>query len=206
MRFSLPLAAAALAALAAVLLAALLAGGGKHAAPRSSAPSAFGGATLPSGLHAPDFTLTDQDGQKLSISSERGRILMLTFLSTSCGRRCIVLAQQIRGALDELGRAVPVLAVSTDPAADTPSRIARFLARVSLAGRVRYLTGAPAELSRIWGEYGIAAKDLRRVRLDDSTAMVILIDRYGLERVSFPLEQLTPEALAGETRALLAQG
>ena len=33
---------------------------------------------------------------------------------------CIVIAQQVRGALDELAKPVPVLIVSATPAADTP--------------------------------------------------------------------------------------
>ncbi len=57
-----------------------------------------------------------------------------------CSRSCTpraappasLIAQQIRGALDELPHPVPVLIVSADPAADTPASVARFLAQVSL--------------------------------------------------------------------------
>ena len=55
---------------------------------------------------------------------------MLAFLYSDCGAACMLIAQQIRGALDELrAPACRVLIVSADPAADTPAACARFLAR-----------------------------------------------------------------------------
>ena len=64
---------------------------------------------------------------------------MLAFLYSTCGATCVLIAQQIRGALDELPRPVPVLIVSADPRADTPARVKRFLAQ-RLADRARPAT------------------------------------------------------------------
>ena len=87
-----------------------------------------------------------------------------------------MIAQQIRGALDELRRPVPVLLISADPAADTPARVRRFLPRVSLSGRVRYLTrlaGAAASgLARLPGRPGE-----RRARAPSRARAVGLPDR-----------------------------
>ncbi len=73
----------------------------------------------------------------MSLSSYRGQVVVLAFLYSTCGATCTLIAQQIRGALDELPQPVPVLIVSADPAADTPASVARFLARVSLTGRIQ---------------------------------------------------------------------
>ena len=55
-----------------------------------------------------------------------------------------MIAQQIRGALDEAGGgAVKVVIVSAEPHADTPASVKAFLERNDLAGRVLYLTGSP---------------------------------------------------------------
>jgi protein SCO1/2 len=163
------------------------------------------GPLLPAGLHAREFALTDQQGRRVSLSQYRGRVVILTFLSASCGGPCVVLAEQIRAALEELPQPIPTLAVSTDPAADSRGRTDRFLKEVSLTGRMSYLTGTPAELEPIWRAYGIAAKNAPEVEINDADAVVLLIDRHGLERVSFPLEQLTPEVLTRDIRKLLSQ-
>ncbi len=165
--------------------------------------SGFDGAALPDGVRAPEFALTDQRGRRVTLREQRGRVTVLAFTYSTCGATCVVIAQQIRGALDELDAAVPVLLVSADPAADTPARVARFLAGTSLGGRVRYLTGSPAQLRPLWHAFHITPARADRAAFA-RTASVFLIDGTGHERVIFQLEQLTPEGLAHDIRKLLA--
>jgi protein SCO1/2 len=162
--------------------------------------SGFDGAALPR-LPPRAFTLADQSGRRVSLSEYRGQVAVLTFLYSTCGPTCVVIAQQIRGALDELPRPVPVFIISADPAADTPARVKRFLAQVSLAGRVHYLTGPMGALRAIWRAYGIVPASSGRESFDRS-ASVLLLDRSGRARVLFQSEQLTPEALAHDIREL----
>lgn len=162
----------------------------------------FAGAAIPPGAPARDFTLTDQSGARVSLGSYRGRVTILAFPYATCGGACVVIAQQIRGALDELGRPVPVLLVSADPQADTPSRVRAFLARTSLSGRVHYLTGSPAQLRQVWRSFRVVPASAGRTAFEQS-ASVFLLDREGRERVIFQLEQLTPEALSHDLRKLL---
>ncbi len=95
----------------------------------------------------------------------------------------------------------PVLIVSADPAADTPARVKRFLAQISLTGRVRWLTGSPAQLRAVWRAYGITPPSAGRGVFANS-ASVFLLDTAGRERVLFQSEQLTPEGLAHDIRKL----
>ncbi|HEY7933076.1 MAG TPA: SCO family protein [Solirubrobacteraceae bacterium] len=164
----------------------------------------FEGAALPANITAPAFTLTDLRGDRLSLSGYRGQVVVLAFLYSSCGGACVVVAQQIRGALDELAKPPPVLFVSVDPVSDTPARIARFLAAVSLTGRVRYLTGPLARLRAAWRAYRVVPPSSSRANFDRSVS-VLLIDRRGRERVLFQSEQLTPESLAHDIRRLQAE-
>jgi protein SCO1 len=203
--------ARALALLAALLLAAVLAGcgsdGSSSSSPGSSpseatSASGFDGAALPSGAPVHDFALTDQYGRQVSLADLRGGVTVLAFLYSTCGGTCTVIAQQIRGALDELAHPPPVLFVSVDPAADTPANVKRFLARVSLSGRVRYLSDPPGRLRAVWRSYGIVPASAGR-RAFERSASVLLLDRSGRERVIFQLEQLTPEALSHDIRKLL---
>jgi len=174
------------------------------AAVQSASSSGFDGAALPAGVPARGFTLTDQSGQAVSLAAYRGQVVLLAFLDSTCGATCMLIADQIRGALDELPRPVPVLIVSVDPAGDTPAHVGRFLEQASLSGRVRYLTGPPAELRALWHVYRAAPAGSSSAVLDSSAAAV-LVDRRGFERVLFPLEQLTPESLVHDIRRLQSE-
>jgi protein SCO1/2 len=203
---TLALALAAAAALA-VVLAAVLTDGDKGStqtsavSPAASSGSGFDGAALGHGIAARPFTLSDQHGRPVSLSDYRGQVVLVAFLYSTCGATCILIAQQIRGALDELAHPVPVLIVSADPAADTPAHIRSFLAEVSLTGRAEYLTGPLSQLRPVWAAYGIKPASVGASRFDEY-ASVLLLDRSGEERVLFQTEQLSPESLAHDIRKL----
>jgi protein SCO1/2 len=164
----------------------------------ANGPSGFDGAAFPADIAAPGFALTDQYGRRVSLSDYRGRVVVLSFLYSTCGDTCIVIAQQIRGALNELddehARPPAVLIVSADPAADTPPHVARFLSEVSLTGRVQYLTGPVSRLRPVWRAYGVEPPSAGSREFDEY-APVLLIDRSGRKRVLFESEELTPEGL-----------
>jgi protein SCO1/2 len=176
-------------------------GGGASTAVDARASSGFDGALLAGAVSAPDFTLTDQRGQRVSLGQYRGRVTILTFLSTTCSPACPLIAQQIRGALDELSHSVPTLIVSANPAADTPARVHRFLGEAALTGRVEYLTGTRAEMQPVWRAYGIVPSLLGNAA-SPHAASVLLIDRSGQKRDLFEVEELTPEGLAYDLRKL----
>jgi protein SCO1 len=179
--------------------------GSTASAPTSiAAASGFDGAAIPPGAPVPDFTLRDEDRARVSLSGYRGQVAIVAFPYTTCGAACTVIAEQIRGALDELARPTPVLLVSADPAADTPKRERAFLARTSLSGRARYLNGTLAQLRAVWRSFHVIPASAGAHAFDRS-ASVFLLDRGGRERVIFQLEQLTPEALSHDVRRLLAE-
>jgi protein SCO1/2 len=122
----------------------------------------------------------------------------MTFVYSTCEDTCPGQVQSIRGALDELGRDVPVLAVSVDPRNDTRARARRFLLEQHVTGRVRFVLGSERELEPVWRGYGIAPQ---RGELDHS-AYVVLVDGDGRQRVGFPHSQLTPDGLASDLKRL----
>jgi protein SCO1/2 len=161
----------------------------------------FDGALRPPGARAIDFRLHDEHGRVATMRSYRGRDLVVTFMYATCKDTCPLTAQQIRGALDQLGgraASVPVLAISVDPAGDTPANVHRFLARQHMAGRMRYLTGTSAELAPIWRAYGIQPQSSQ----SEHTASTVIDDGAGRQRVGYLTSQLTPEGLAHDLRAL----
>jgi protein SCO1/2 len=169
----------------------------------SSSQTGFDGAALPTGIAAPGFALTDQHGRRVALADYRGQVVILSFLSATGTGASPLIAQQIRGAEDNLGRQIPALAVSADPAADTPTRVHDFLAQAALSGRMEYLTGTPTQLRALWRAYRVTPMSAGRAAFDRAAA-VLLIDPHGRERVLFGIEQLTPEGLAHDLRQLQA--
>ncbi|MBA3299488.1 MAG: SCO family protein [Thermoleophilaceae bacterium] len=162
----------------------------------------FEGSSLPKGLRAPELgAVRTQDGERLTMRSLRGRPVIVTFLYTTCDDTCPTQAQQVKGALNDLGRRVPAIAIAVDPQRDTPTRARAFLARQRMTGRMDFVLGSRRELTRLWNAYSV-----RPQREDlEHTARLVLVDPKGTQRVSFPLDQLTPERLAHDLR-LLADG
>jgi protein SCO1/2 len=195
--------ATVLACLVAVVAALLLAAGndGGSSSTASSVVNGFAGSLRPPGIPPQDFHLVDQDGQPASLSEYRGQVVVLTFLYSTCQDTCPVTAQQIRGAMDQLGHDVPALAVSVDPANDTPFHAKRFLLQQHLTDRMRFLLGSRPQLQPIWKAYGIQPQG----QGFEHSAYVLLIDKQGRQRIGFPVDQLTPEGLVHDLRALEAE-
>jgi protein SCO1 len=167
-------------------------------APVSS--SGWEGALRPEGMRMPAFSLTDQDGEAVTADAIRGRNAVITFLYSTCEDTCPATTQSIRGALDRLGRDVPVLAFSVDPANDTPRRARAFLLDQSMTGRMEFLLGTSEQLAPVWKAFGIAPQ---RDGLEH-TAHTVLIDAQGRQRIGFPSSQLTPRRLAADLARLSA--
>jgi protein SCO1 len=163
-------------------------------------PTGFNGALKPPGARAGDFRLHDQDGRLVTLRDYRGRDVIVTFMYSTCQDTCPLTAQQIRGGLDQLGRAgsVPVLAISVDPVGDTPEHVRRFLVREQLVGRMRYLTGTRAELEPVWRAFGVQPQGQGY----EHTAATVIVDGAGRQRVGYLSDQLTPEGLADDLRRL----
>jgi protein SCO1 len=162
----------------------------------------WAGFIRPPGAKAPDFALRDQDGKPVTMAAYRGRPVAVTFVYSTCEDTCPALVDQVRGALDDAGVDVPLLAVSVDPANDTEARARRFLNERRMTGRARFLLGTREELAPVWRGYGV------QPQTDDleHSATVVLVDAQGRQRVGFPHDQLTPEALAHDLERLTAEG
>jgi protein SCO1/2 len=137
---------------------------------------------------------------------ERGRPALVTFLYASCPDICPMTAAEIAGALDRLGdRAdqIDVVAVSVDPAGDTPAAVRRFLRRHGLEGRMRYVIGSEARLRPIWGAWYVAAQTAGAARSTHS-ARVVLVDREGRQAGAYSAGlPISIDDLAADMRALI---
>ena len=167
------------------------------------APPTLAGTEL-GAIDAPDFTLTDGvNGHAVTLSTQRGQVVALTFLYTTCPDVCPLTATRFRAAQTELqgdASRVTFIAVSVDPDRDTPKAVQDFSAAHGLASNWYYLVGGRAQLAPVWAAYGIG------VQAGSSTVThndaVYLIDARGRERVLLHSEDLARD-LTNDLRALL---
>jgi protein SCO1 len=162
---------------------------------------AFKGALLPPDVRAPDFALRDENGRRVTMKEYRGKVVVVTFLYSHCKTECPVQAQQIKGALDDLGRDVPALSVSVDPPGDKPKSVKKFNSKMGVSGRLRWVLGGEGQLSRLWKGFAIVPQSPQQEHM----ARIVLVDRKGMQRIGFPASQTTPERLAHDIRALEAE-
>lgn len=142
----------------AVLLALSLAYRGESPAIAPSAGPYRG--SEPPGTHPlPDFVLRDYEGETVRSDDLRQGVFALTFLDAQCDESCPIIAAQIGQTFSAMPRAlrskVDAVAVSTDPAEDTPEAVRNFLRRTRAEGSLRYLTSPAAALERLWSEFKI---------------------------------------------------
>jgi len=166
----------------------------------ASGSSQYRGSLLPPNIPIADFSLSDETGKPTSLSSLKGSPSMVTFLYTDCKDVCPITAQQIRGAMDQVGQDVPVVAITSDPVNDTPAKVKRWLALQRLQGRMHWGLGTGPEVSKVWQQWGVAGQTAKA----DHSAYVFVLDRDGRRCVSWPTSQLTPEGLSHDLKLLLA--
>ncbi len=184
------------AALVAVLVAALT----LRKADNSSA-SAFDGAIMPTGVRAPDFRLRDQDGRPIDMSQFRGEPVIVTFLYSHCKDTCPVEARLISSAVQELGKAVPVIAFSVDPLHDTGASVHAFMREQKVTASIRWVLGRPRQLAPIWKGYAVTPQTDN----EEHMARIVLVDKRGYQKIGYPLEQTTPDRIAHDMRLLEKQ-
>jgi protein SCO1/2 len=206
-RTRLVLAVVGLVALCGTVLAAIAASSQDSAEPAAvveGPESPFKGAVRPKALRG-DFTLRNQDGELVRTADLRGKVVVITPTYTTCEESCPVAVQQVRGAIDDLSsedrERVRAFALSVDPDNDTPDKAQEFLLSRRVRGYLDYLLGSRRELQPVWREYGFAPQ----TETQEHNSHVVLLDGNARQRIGFPVEFLTPEALTHDLRLLVRQ-
>lgn len=114
----------------------------------------YRGSEPPARFTLPELDLPSYAGGRVSAAELRGHVVLLTLLDSQCTEACPILASVIARTVDRLSReeraAVRAVALSGDPAEDTPASVRRFLAAQRAEGRLDYLVGEERELRPLW--------------------------------------------------------
>ena len=166
--------------------------------------SPFEGAVRPDAPPV-DFSLRNEDGKLVRMADLRGDVVVISPTYATCDETCPVIAQQIRGALDDISGAerdrIKAFALSVDPDNDDPTAAKAFLLKRRLRGYLEYLLGTRQELQPVWREFGFAPQ----TDAQEHNSYVLLLDGRGRQRVGFPPNFVTPEALAHDLRLLVRE-
>jgi cytochrome oxidase Cu insertion factor (SCO1/SenC/PrrC family) len=131
---------------------------------------------------APGFTLEDQFGKRVSLSSFRGKVVVLSFNDPKCTTICPLTTTALLRAKELLGRAaskVELVGVGANPEATGVKWVRAYSKAHGMLHKWRFLTGSLAELRAVWRAYGIAAAVLNDAI--DHTPATYVIDSRGRE-------------------------
>jgi protein SCO1 len=202
----------ALLALIGLLSFALLGGSNKPTLPGGAQQAAaghgfYGTLALPV-KQAPALQLRNYLGQPVNIDRYRGKAVLVTFLYTNCPDICPLITANLHNALTQLGAQasrVQVIAVSVDPRGDTSRAVARFLAEHQMVGRMQYLIGSSAALSRTWKAWSVGSeREVGQPQLVAHSALVYGIDASGRLRTVYP-SSFEPHQIVHDVPLLAAQ-
>jgi protein SCO1 len=158
---------------------------------------------------APDFTLTTQDGARLSLRDLRGKVVAVTFIYASCSDTCPLLTAKMAALQARLGREfgsrVFFASVTVDPERDTPEVLKRYAeAHGANPNGWAFLTGTPTEIQDVQRRYGVYARKNPSGDVDH-TFLTSLVDRNGVLRVQYLGVRFDPDELLGDVKSLLRE-
>ena len=145
---------------------------------------ALAGASGPMNEPAPGFTLTSQNGHQVSLSSLRGKVVLLTFLDPVCTTDCPIIAQELRAADAMLGAkagSTELVAVVANPTYTSTAFTAAFTRQEGLSQVPNwlYLTGSLSQLVPVWRQYGIEVQNLPAGAMSAHNDLAFVISATG---------------------------
>ena len=174
-------------------------------APGTPAPDAT---ELQLGQRIPDFALTDQTGQRVSLSQFAGKVVGLTFIYTSCPLPdyCFRLSNNFgrinRRFAARMGRDLILLSISFDPVHDRPPVLAGYAATWKADPKSwHFLTGTLPEVKAVCRLFGLSFWQ------DEGwfthSLHTVILDRQGRLAANFEGNEFTAEQLGDFVGVLL---
>jgi protein SCO1 len=158
---------------------------------------------------APDFALTSQDGERVSLADYRGKVVAVAFIFTTCPDICPMLTANMVRVQEELGTdfgtEIAFVSITVDPERDTPDVLKDYAEMFGAdLGGWTFLTGDPAALKEVGRQYGIFAAKAAGGQVDH-TLLTSLVDRQGILRVQYIGARFDLEEFQGDLLRLMGE-
>jgi protein SCO1/2 len=159
---------------------------------------------------APDFTLTTQDGSKLSSSDLKGKVLLVSFIFTTCNGTCPATTHRMSQIQEELKTRgllkddrMRLVSISLDPARDTPETLRGYMKLYDAdPGHWAFLTGPPDQVSAVVKSWGMWAKPAANGQLDHPSRVFLVDAQYRIREI-YNLNFLKPKWVVQDVELLL---
>jgi len=152
-----------------------------------------------------DRLLITQDGKKVRFYSDvlKGRMVVMSTFFTNCGDACPLITEQLKRVSREIGpqfgKDVFFVAISTDPARDTPQAMKKYAAKNKADGPGWiYLTGNKIDTDAILKRLGAWSEHI------ESHSTQLIAWNFNTDKGRKMLPNLPPEAIAQQINLLLS--
>jgi protein SCO1/2 len=162
--------------------------------------------------NAPEFSLTDQAGEKFSSANLRGKVWLVSFVFTTCNGSCPATThrmEQIQEALKDKGHLkdgkVRLLSITLDPARDSPEVLRGYMKLYDAdPASWSFVTGKPDEVNKVIAAWGMWAKPAANGQFDHPSR-IFLVDPKGRVREIYHLGFLKPKWVLEDVELLLKE-
>jgi len=147
-----------------------------------------------------DARLLDQDGREVRFYTDtlRGKIVLISFIYTSCTDICPILMHNlsdVQNSLgDRFGKDVFFVSISVDPEDDTPEELKKYAGRYGTKPGWTFLTGPKKDVDAVIKRFGEFQEDF-----EDHSMTFVLGDvknaRWSKMRGDHPPELVMPRIL-----------
>jgi len=159
---------------------------------------------------AANFTLTDQFGQPVSVSSYRGKVVILAFNDSECTTVCPLTTAALVDAKTMLGAAgsqVQLLGIDANPRATSIEDVLSYSALHGMLYQWRYLTGSLPQLQTVWKDYSIGVT-VNENQIDHEPAIFVInqqgrLAKLYLTQLAYSAVPQLGQLLANEVSSLL---
>jgi cytochrome oxidase Cu insertion factor (SCO1/SenC/PrrC family)/thiol-disulfide isomerase/thioredoxin len=153
---------------------------------------------------APDFRLVNQFGRPVSLSSFRGKVVLLAFTDSECTTICPMTTTAMLDAKAMLGAAgshVALVGVNANPASTSIEDVSSYSQLHGMTHAWDFLTGSLPQLRRVWKSYAIDAAVERG--LISHTPALMVISPQGREAKIYMTQQ--SYSAVGQLGQIIAQ-
>jgi protein SCO1 len=161
---------------------------------------------------APEFSLTTHDDKSLKLADLRGKVVLVSFIFTTCSGTCPATTSRMNTVARELKREgllkkdrVRLVSITLDPKRDTPKALRRYRELYDIEGdHWSFLTGPAADVNKVIAAWGMWAKPAKSGQLDHPSR-VYLLDTRGRIREIYSLKFFKADWVLEDVRSLLKE-
>ncbi len=166
---------------------------------------------LKAGEPAPDFSLVDQNRERITLSQFAGKVVVITFVYTRCPfpNYCFRLTNNFarlqKRFAGEMRRELILLTVTMDPVHDQPEALAQYGRTWNIDPKGWHLlTGPPAEVQKFCNRFGVAFYPDEGQLIHSLHTLVI--DRHGRLVANLEGNEFTAEELGDLVENVMKSG